>query len=101
VFYDPRAVKAFQAWGRMATAYTQMSFAAAEVIARRTRMMADGSMTAPEAARMVLEKPAAFAEAAQKAAMAAVSGKDAVAVTSAALKPIRSKTRANARRLRG
>jgi hypothetical protein len=99
--FDPRAMKAMQAWGRMAAAYTQMSFAAAEVIAKRTRMMASGSMTAPEAARMVLEKPAAFAEAAQKATMAAVSGKDAVAVATAAVRPIRTKTRANARRLRG
>jgi hypothetical protein len=101
VFYDRRTMKAMQAWGRMAGAYAQMSFAAAEVIARRTRMMASGSMSAPEAARMVMEKPATFAEAATKAAMAAVSGKDAVAVAAAAVKPIRAKTRANARRLRG
>ncbi|MFN3613121.1 MAG: antifreeze protein [Rubrimonas sp.] len=89
-----------EAWMRLGAAAARMNLAAAEVIARRTGMMATGAMSAPEAARMMLEKPAAFAEAARKAALAAASGAQPAAVASAAMEPIARHARANARRLR-
>jgi hypothetical protein len=94
------AFRAWEAWMRLATAQTRMTMAAGEVIWRRTSMMALGAMSAPEMARMVMEKPAAFTEAAGRAAMAAARGADATAVASAALKPIGARAKANARRLR-
>lgn len=63
------------AWLRFARAYTEMSTAAAEVIMHRTMKMAQGGMAAPEMLGMVLEKATAFAEASEKAAVAAVSGR--------------------------
>lgn len=100
MFYDRRTLEAMQAWTRLATAYTRMSMSAGEVIARRTMMMAQGAMSGPEAARMVLEKPTAFAAAAERAARSAARGATPVAVAEAALKPIGARTRANAKRLR-
>ena len=49
--------------------------------------------------RMVTEKSAAFAESAQAAALAAISGKQPHEVAAAALKPIRERTSANVARL--
>jgi hypothetical protein len=103
--YDPMAgmkasMKAYSAWSRFAAGYARMSMSAAEVIARRTTMMAQGVMTQPEAMRMVLEKPAAFAHAAEKAMTTAARGGDVAAVARAALGPIGRKAAANARRLR-
>ena len=89
------------AWGRVATGMARMNLAAAEVVLRRTTMIATGSLSAPEAAKMVLEKHTAFAAAAEKAAMAALRGGDAAAVASAALRPLQRRASANARRLRG
>lgn len=86
---------------RLGVAQNRMAMAASEVILRRTTMMALGAMSGPEAMRMVMEKPAAFTEAAGRAAMAAARGGDAAAVASAALKPIGARAKANARRLRG
>ena len=87
-------------WMRVGAAFAQMNLSAAEVIGRRTVMMMTGMMSAPEAAKMVLEKPVAFAAAAEKAMVAAARGGDAARVTVAALKPYKTKTAANARRLR-
>jgi hypothetical protein len=96
--YDP--LKATKAWTNLVTAYGQMSMAASEVILLRTMKMAQGAMTAGEAMAMVMEKATAFAAATEGAAVAAVTGGDAVRIASAALKPIRAKTRSNARMLR-
>ena len=85
---------------KFAVAYSQMSLAAGEVILRRTMKMAQGGMTAGEAVGMVMEKATAFAAATEGAAMAAVTGRDAVGIASAALRPIRAKTRSNVRKLR-
>lgn len=93
-------IAAMQAWGRVAQGLMHMNIAAAEVIWQRSAMMALGAMSAPEAARMWLEKPTAFATAAEKAMVAAARGGDALAVTSAALRPYRHRATANARRLR-
>lgn len=97
--YDP--LKAGPAWAKFAVAYTQMSMAASEVILRRTMKMAQGAMTAGEAVGMVMEKATAFVAATEGAAVAAVTGGDAVRIASAALRPIRAKTRSNVRKLRG
>ena len=91
---------AMNAWSRVSVAYTRMTLSSAEVIARRSTMMMTGGMSAPEAAKMWLEKPATFATAAERAMVAAVRGGDAAAVTAAALRPYKTKTAANARRLR-
>lgn len=85
---------------KFATAYSAMQLSAAEVIARRTMMMASGAMSAPEAVGMVLEKATTFATATERAAMAAARGADPLRIASAALRPYGSKTRANARKLR-
>ena len=57
-------------------------------------------MTAGEAMGMVMEKATAFAAATEGAAKAAVTGRDAAGIASAALRPIRAKTRSNVRKLR-
>jgi hypothetical protein len=88
------------AWSRVGNAVARINLSAAEVIARRTGMMLTGRMSAPEAAKMVLEKPVAFAAAAEKAMVAAARGGDAAKVTEAALRPYKTKAAANARRLR-
>ncbi len=87
-------------WMKYAIAYSQMSMAAGEVIMRRSLRMSQGAMTAPEALGMVMEKATAFTAAAERAAVAAASGGDAAKIAHAALKPIRAKTRSNARKYR-
>jgi hypothetical protein len=77
-----------------------MSRQAGEVIFHRTLQMSRGAMSAPEAIGMIMEKATAFTAAGEKAAMAIVSGANPARVASAALNPIRSKTRSNARKLR-
>lgn len=96
----PTSMKAINEWMAFATAYTRMSMAAGEVIARRTQRMAMGAMTPHEAMAMVLEKGTAFATATERAAVAAARGGDPVRVATAALKPYGTKTRSNARKLR-
>jgi hypothetical protein len=95
-----QSMQAAQAWLRFTTHYNQMSMAAWEVIMRRTMLISQGTMSAPEAMGMVLEKATAFVAAGEKAAIAAARGGDATKIASAALSPIRAKARANARRLR-
>lgn len=90
-----------ESWMKFATAYTEMSMNAAEVIAHRTIRMASGTMTQPEALAMVMEKATAFTAAAEHAAVVAAKGGDVMNIASAALKPYGAKTRSNARRLRG
>lgn len=98
---SPNALwSAMNAWSRIATAYARMNLSAGEVIARRSTMMLTGAMSAPEATKMMLEKPATFATAAQRAMAAAARGGNAATVTEAALRPYKTKTAANARRLR-
>lgn len=87
-------------WQTAALAYGRMYWSAQEVIQRRTMQMALGQMHPEEAMRMVMEKPAAFAEAFERAARATVAGQGAADVALAAVKPIGAKTHANAKRLR-
>jgi hypothetical protein len=91
---------AANAWIKYTIAFQQMSLAAAEVILRRSMMMLQGRMTTPEAVGMMMEKATAFAAATERAAVAAAAGGDPVRIASAALKPIRAKTRSNVRKYR-
>ncbi|HRO11504.1 antifreeze protein [Amaricoccus sp.] len=88
------------AWIKYALAYQEMSMAAGEVIMRRSMRMSQGKMTGPEAVGMVMEKATAFAAASERAAVAAATGANPARIASAALKPIRTKTRSNARKYR-
>lgn len=88
------------AWQRAALAQTRMMMQANEVIWRRSIQMALGTMTAQEATRMVLEKPAAFMAAMERAATAAAGSRGHAEATLAALRPIGARTGANVRRLR-
>jgi hypothetical protein len=70
------------------------------VIAMRLMGLAGVWAVGPsETLRMVSEKPAAYARAAEAAGRAAFAGKSPHQVAGAALKPLRRKTRANSRRL--
>jgi hypothetical protein len=64
-------------------------------------MMASGSVSASDAANMVVEKAATFTEAAGEATSALVKGDDPVGVATAALEPYGTRTAANVRELRG
>ena len=75
-------------------------FAAAEVVWWRSLRIAMGNLSPQEATRMMMEKPAAFAEAAEKAARAAASQKDPAEVAAALITPLDRRTNANAKRLR-
>ena len=86
---------------QFATAYQTMATAAGEVFFRRSLMMASGSMSAPAARSMVVEKATTFAEAAGEATTAFVKGEDLLGVAAAALEPYGSRTAANVRELRG
>jgi hypothetical protein len=99
--YSPaRVADLATAWTRFAFAYGQMWLAAGEVIARRSLQITQGAMSGPEAVGMVMEKATVFVAATEQAVVAAARGADPAAIASAALKPIRAKARANARRLR-
>ena len=99
--YAPGLAKnAASAWMRFAMSYGQMNMAAAEVIMRRSMKISQGRMSAPEAVGMVLEKATAFTKASENAAVAAFRGADPARIATAALRPIRAKTRSNARKYR-
>ncbi|MEL6641890.1 MAG: antifreeze protein [Pseudomonadota bacterium] len=81
----------------------QLGYLVAEaqaVIAMRLLGMAGiWSVTSSEDGRMISEKIYAMTKASTDATMAAMNGGTANEITAAAIKPIRRKTRANARRL--
>ena len=85
---------------QLAAAYQTMAISAGEVFFRRSLMMASGSMSAPDAVDIVVEKATTFAEAAGEATAAVVEGEDPVGVASAALEPYGTRTEANVRELR-
>jgi hypothetical protein len=70
----------------------ELAMASWETIARRTAMMAQGTLTAAEYQRMVMEKAAAL----QQSAMAVMTGRG----KKAALGPWHKRATVNARRLR-
>lgn len=86
---------------QFATAYQTMTMAAAEVVYRRSLMMACGTMSPAAAVAMVVEKTTTFAEAAGGASHAVAKGEDLVRVATAALAPYGIRTAANVRELRG
>lgn len=77
----------------------QMWFSAGTVIQVRVMQMTLGTMRPDEAARMVFEKPVAFATGAELAMRAVASGKGYHAASLAALAPISSRAGSNAKRL--
>lgn len=82
---------------RLQTQFALMAMEANAVIWMRLWGMAGlWNVTRSEPTRMVREKQTAFAKASSAAAMAAMTGRDPA---SAALKPIRNRTRSNVRRL--
>ena len=87
-------------WTGLAFAQYALAMSAGETILRRSLLMGQGAMTALEATSMVMEKPAAFAEAWQNAALATVRGRPPVAVMTEFLKPITKAASSNAKRLR-
>lgn len=87
-------------WMNYATAYSQMSLAAAEIIFLRTMRMATGAMTPAEAMAMVMEKSTVFADSTERAAVAAVRGGDVANILTEALVPYGVKTRSNIKVLR-
>ncbi len=90
----------WQGWMDLWTAQAEMNMAAAEVIARRSLLAATGALTASEAARMVLEKPAAFASGFEAMAQAILVGASPETALRKAAAPVSTRARANARRLR-
>ncbi len=88
-------------WMQLGKYVTEMNLAAAQVISRRVIQMSQGSMSAPEVMGMILEKSTAFAAAGEKAAVAAAGGSDPVGIATAAIRPLHTKARSNARRSRG
>jgi hypothetical protein len=92
-------LKAAMTWQRAWIAQTQMLTTAAMVIQQRVLQMSLGTMRPEEAARMILEKPAAFAKAHEMAMRAAAANKGNAAVALAAIGPIGKTTQANAKRL--
>ena len=99
--YSPaQSMDAASAWMRFALSYNQMCMAAGEVIVLRSLRWSQGTMSAPEALGMVMEKATAFVQASEQAAVAAAGGADPLRIASAALQPIRAKARSNVRKLR-
>jgi hypothetical protein len=74
------------------TMMTQLTFASWETICRRTLMMAQGTCSAAEYQRMVIEKAAAM----QASTLALLAGRGNAAVVA----PYLARSRANAKRLR-
>jgi hypothetical protein len=100
MFMTLEPINLANAWIKYVFAFQEMSLAATEVILRRSMMISQGRMSGPEAVGMVMEKATAFTAAAERAAVAAATGADAARIASAALKPIRTKARSNARKYR-
>ncbi len=78
----------------------RLALAATETIWHRSVQMAMGTMSPAENVSMWMEKPTAVITGMEKAALAAVAGKSAPQIVSAALAPMTAKASANAKRLR-
>ncbi len=95
----PRIPSPFDYW-RTALSAGQMMAEAQSVIAMRMMGMAGlWNVTKAENARMVAEKSDAIREAGMAAAGAMMRGQSPLAVAVAAMKPVKRRTGANARRL--
>ena len=71
-----------------------------ETVLQRSKLIAKGSLTAVEATAMLVEKPVAFAEGTQDAALAFARGESPSAIFQAGLRPVARATERNAKRLR-
>lgn len=92
--YDP-----FALW-RLSVEVTQMTAEAQTVMALRMMGMAGlVPMNKDEPARMISEKHKALAASGRAMSQAMMAGKSATDVMAAGVKPMRAKTRANAKRL--
>ncbi len=91
--------RAAEVWQKTALTGTQMMIATGTVMQIRMMQMAMGTMRPDEASRMMLEKPAAFARAAEKSSVALMRNQGLAAATLAGMRPIGTTARANARRL--
>lgn len=80
-------------------AYRELFAAASEVVTMRTGQMLAGTMSGTHATEMVTEKVAAFSDAAQGAAFAAITG-DPTRVAMAMLAPYQQQVALNVARLR-
>jgi hypothetical protein len=80
-------------------AYTELFAAASEVVAMRTGQMLAGTRSGTDATERVTEKAAAFSDAAQGAAIAAITG-DPRRVAMAMLAPYQEQVALNVARLR-
>lgn len=88
-------------WQRVAMAQMQMMYTASTVIQIRVMQMGLGIMRPDEAARMVLEKPTAFAKSTEMSMRALARNRGYAAAALEAMKPVGAKTKSNARRLGG
>lgn len=84
---------------RLAFKTWEMWASAATVIQVRVMQMAMGTMRPEEAARMVFEKPTAFANGTERAMRAMAGGQGFAAASLAALEPISRSAGSNAKRL--
>lgn len=91
--------KAAQDWQRASFQGMQMMLSAGAVIQIRTMQMGLGIMNPAEAARMVFEKPVAFAKSAELTSRALAANKGFAAASIAGMRPLGTATRANQRRL--
>lgn len=87
-------------WFDVALSLNKVVCDSTEVIMRRTMDLASGRMDAEEAQRMVVEKPLAFALAAQMGTTAALMGGSPSWVTETTIATIADKVSENATRLR-
>ena len=86
-------------WSQAAQLGMVMAEAQAVIAMRMLGSMGLWSVTPAENSRMVSEKVSAMGQSMQAATQAMLSGARPDQITAAAIKPIRRKTRANARRL--
>lgn len=87
-------------WIALGFQQQRLLLGASETIVRRSMMMGAGTMGMVEATSMWFEKPAAFAEGFEKAAIAVAKGKSYAQIMTEFLRPIAASAGANAKRLR-
>ncbi len=91
--------QASQLWQNAMLSGFEVMVSSATVIQHRTLQMSLGTMRPEEAMRMLLEKPSTFAKSAEMTMRALAAQKGAADVALAAIGPIGTATKANARRL--
>ena len=100
MMYFSTPFEVMRSWHDAHDEYARMILSAGDVIRCRVTQMATGTMSAQEAARMVFEKPVAFARATEKAMLAGIEGRGHGDVALAAIRAIGVSTHSNAERLK-